>query len=288
MHEKCVICGSSSKILEINNLSMRKCQKCGVVWREKFDLPARNYEEKKIDLGFEKTESRISNSKNRIKILKKYADLDNLCDIGTGEGIFLNELEKQGYKNLWGIEPNKKIFQFNKEGNVKIEQGVLKDIKNINENFNTITMFHVLEHLPNPLESLKLIYDNLQKDGHIAIETPDFECSAFKRTKYKHALIYPEHFFYFNENNLRKIIEKAGFKIVASGKRNFNHGNLGIRNCLYRLGIVGERKSSSDESFSKIETSAKTSRFKRLIKCILNKIVIISSNLDYLWIIAKK
>ena len=296
MLDKCPICHNSYDSLKLNNLLMRRCLKCGLVWRENFDIPINHYKTKEINLRKEKVQSRIQNSKNRINTFRHYADLNNLCDIGTGEGIFLKVLSDFGYKNIFGIEPSIKNTEFVKINNLKIINSVINDVENIiyKNNIHTITMFHLIEHLCDPLESVNLIFKSLNNGDKLIIETPNFEAYTIKKVNYKHKLIYPEHFFYFNQKNLRLLLEKIGFKIIATGKRDFNQNNFSIRESLFRLGLIKNNNNCSYNKDNQIKTYLRNKNskniifIKKIIRKILNKLVIKFNRLDYIWIIVEK
>lgn len=301
MYKECIICNSLPDELVLNNLPMKKCRRCGLIWRKSFDVPIQHYAEKYVDLSPEKLRSRLSNCKDRAKISRKYANLNNLCDIGCCEGIFLKVLQDFGYRNVMGIEPSDKIAEFAKENRLNIQKGTIKDVGNIinRHNIRAITMFHVIEHLENPLESLKNIYNNLTKGSCIIIETPDMNSYSLRKMNYNFNLtIYPEHFFYFNENNLKTLLEKIGFNIIAKGKRDFDPNNLNIRESLFRLGFLRTKYGSSAEhkatvkasglDFSKFKNLLIIGKIKSIIRFILSKMVIISGRQDFIWIIAKK
>ncbi len=298
MYKKCLICNNSCDSLFMNNLPMRRCNGCGLIWRERFDIPIAHYQEKEVNLSEEKIKDRMFNSLDRINLFGKYADMNNLCDIGTGEGIFLKALKDAGYKNAIGIEPSNRISKFAEENNLNIINGTINDIGAIlaNRNIHTITMFHLIEHLENPLDSLNIILAGLKPGGKLIVETPDIDAYSFKKTKYRHKLVYPEHLFYFNGKNLRKLLEKVGFKIVATGKRDFNQNNFSIKESLFRLGLFKKENynlindSASGPAYApnpKRESSLNLF-LKNIIRRILNKIVIISGRLDYIWIAAEK
>jgi hypothetical protein len=121
---------------------------------------------------------------------------------------------------------------------------------------------------------------------------------SLRKSNYKHDyLIYPEHFFYFNESNLKTLLEKIGFNIIARGKRDFNpKSNLNIRESLFRLGLLRKNihtkdyKSTikGDDLDSFWSKNLLIGKIKGIIRFILTKIVIILGRQDIMWIIAKK
>src|SRR3989338_9098212 len=110
--KKCILCDTEGTPLNLNNLPMFKCPRCSLVWRQEFDVPISHYEKKVVDFAEGKTKSRLDNSNQRIKLFKKYIELNDLCDIGSAEGVFLQALTEQGYKNVVGLEPSDVISDY--------------------------------------------------------------------------------------------------------------------------------------------------------------------------------
>nr|WP_221762987.1 class I SAM-dependent methyltransferase [Chlorobium phaeovibrioides] len=84
--------------------------------------------------------------------------------------------------------------------------------------FDLITAFHVIEHLPDPVGVLEQLGQKLAKSGRLIIEVPSaedallslYDSEAFQRFTY-----WSQHLYLFNCNNLRVLAEKAGFRVVA-------------------------------------------------------------------------
>jgi len=299
MYQKCIICDSLADELVLNGLPMKKCRQCGLIWRKSFDIPIEHYEEIDRGLNPKKLKLRFLNSKGRVNLFKKYVDLNNLCDVGCWEGMFLKVLQDSGYKNVMGIEPSDKIAEFTKEHHLDIQKGTIENMSSIvnNRNIRTITMFHVIEHLEDPLASLKNIYNNLPIGGYLIIETPDIDAYSLRKRNYQHRTIYPEHYFYFNENNLKTLLEKIGFNIIARGRREFDPVNINIRESLFRLGISKKRydynagykpATKPDYCSSFGFKNFLISKIKNIIRFILWKMVTILKRQEFIWIIAKK
>ena len=294
---ECIICGTNNvKEIVRNKLSMLECQMCNLVWRQEFDVETSHYKNKEIGLGKTKLDARIRNVKDRIKLIKKYIEPNNLCDIGTGEGVFLLELKKQGYKNIIGIEPNKKAVFFAKSRGLKVFEASLDKIPDIiirDNNIHTITLFHVIEHLENPRKALEMIYNNLSIGDYLIIETPNDKAYSFLKAKYEHPLIYQEHLFYFDTKNLILLLESIGFKIQAKGKRGFNQHNMSIQKSLCCLGVSKPSLPSTENNCcEKINIpeneSIRNSITRILVRKALNLLVVFLGRVDYQWVIARK
>lgn len=72
--------------------------------------------------------------------------------------------------------------------------------------FQLVTVLHVLEHVPRPLELLSQLYDYIRDGGIIVVEVPSAERSA---------LGLP-HIYFFEPIVIERLIRLAGFRIVSS------------------------------------------------------------------------
>ncbi len=292
----CTIC-MKSQVTEItrNNLPLYLCATCGLVWRQKFDVHDAFYEENEVSLRRENIERRLRNVQDRIRLLSKYFVPNNLCDIGAGEGMFLHELEVRGHSNVIGIEPNKQAVTFAHEQGVDIVAGTIEDLPQITKerNIHAVTLFHVIEHLEDPKGVLMNVYDCLSTGDHVVIETPNVDAYSFIKTRYMHPLIYPEHLYYFDTENLPLLLKKVGFTIIAKGKRGFDQYHLSIRQSLFYLGLgkfpYSHKKDNGETTHTIHDTKVRTDSFLRnLLRMVLSFIVVVLGRVDYQWVIVKK
>jgi len=95
-----------------------------------------------------------------------------LLDVGAGGGEFTYISSQLGF-NSFGIEPNIGYSNYaKKQYQANVKTGTLDDVDN---KFDIITMFHVMEHIPNPINTFKKLYDLLNNDGYLLIEVPNIE-----------------------------------------------------------------------------------------------------------------
>ena len=111
--------------------------------------------------------------RNSIKLLSPQDD-DNILDYGTGDGYILNQIyNKNRYCKITGYEPfeNKELIQnYREHETIKI----INNIKEINEEFNKISCFEVLEHLTESNQEIELVQMSklLKKNGIIIVSVP--------------------------------------------------------------------------------------------------------------------
>jgi len=110
---------------------------------------------------------------NRLEFLtKNNVTSGKLLDVGAGGGEFTYVSSHLGFDST-GIEPNIGYSNYAKDQyQANVKTGQLDDI---DDKFDVITMFHVMEHIPNPIKTFKKLYDLLNEDGLLFIEVPNIE-----------------------------------------------------------------------------------------------------------------
>lgn len=293
----CIICEKSQTVLIVrNSLPLLQCSSCNLAWRTKFDVQESFYEdENEVSLKKENLERRLRNVQDRIRLMQKYFPLNDLCDVGAGEGMLIRELAIQGYRNAIGIEPNTRAVSFAREQGIDVVPGTLDDATHIisERKIHSVTLFHVIEHLEDPKGALTKIYESLRKGDYLVIETPNAQAYSFIRTKYMHPLIYPEHLYYFDMENLPLLLRKVGFVFVAKGRRGFDQYNLSIRQSLFYLGIgktpYQPKKHTDEKSNDALrEVENKDSLFRIVVRKVLSLAVVLLGRVDYVWVVVKK
>lgn len=150
--------------------------------------------------------------------LRRYNKFKNLIgnkkilDFGCGWGGFLNKFKNK--KNKFGVEIRKECIKYI---NYNLKFKVFNNLSEINQKFDFISLFHVLEHIPNQIIILKKIRKKLKKDGKIIIEVPhakDFLIETLNLKSFKNFTFWSEHLILHTEESLCKILNIAGFKVV--------------------------------------------------------------------------
>jgi SAM-dependent methyltransferase len=83
-----------------------------------------------------------------------------------------------------------------------------------NDHFDVVTLFHVFEHLQDPLDTLKTIRQKLVKGGRVIIEVPhanDFLISFLNLEAFKKFTFWSEHLILHTRNSLATFLRSAGF-----------------------------------------------------------------------------
>ncbi len=198
------------------NIKVLKCQNCGLIFLSTFDhIQNEFYENSGMHNGSIELKNWIKNtSEDDIRRFNQFKDKikgKNILDFGCGNGGFL--LKAKDYaQSVSGLELDQGLSNYFKEHNLK----VYSNLDQIKDKFDVITMFHVLEHIPKPIELLSSLKNLLNKNGRIIVEVPnanDALMSIYESRAFQELTYWSCHLFLFNEDNLREIITKADYKI---------------------------------------------------------------------------
>jgi len=159
--------------------------------------------------------------RERIELLEKHCgDLaeKSLLDVGCGEGYFLS-VAKESCARCVGSEfsAHLRAFAHEKTG-LTIYSEPLETFPD--RDFDIITAFDVIEHIPEPLLFIQAATDLLSPGGHILIYTPNFD-SFSVRVMREHSSIVDgtEHVVLFNHTSLKKLGDRAGLQVVHTETR---------------------------------------------------------------------
>ncbi len=156
----------------------------------------------------------LKRNKNAIfvkKIHKYFPKGGSILDVGCGDGSFHVELEDKYH--CYGIEISKDLAnQAKKIKKLNVFEGDLLTIDFGSQKFDIIMMISSLEHLRNPLQTLKRCYDLMHQESLLLIKTINFASHnrLFAKAKWS-GLRPPDHAIHFNPSNLKQLLKKAGF-----------------------------------------------------------------------------
>ena len=228
---KCNLCGSDNTNLLYTKDSFKIviCKNCGLVYiNPRLDSKTLdqlyNKDNKDFDDQHFKTNINyyINTKKDdkktferRLNLIQKYKKQGKLLDIGCSIGTFLDIARKKGW-DTFGIDLSKASIDYcTKELKLNVKQGKLEDIKFPSNSFDVVIMSDLLEHVPNPIATLKEANRILKKEGLLFITTPDIGSITAKlmRTRWVH-LKPREHIYYFTPKTIERILSKTGFKLI--------------------------------------------------------------------------
>lgn len=202
------------------------------------------------------------NLNNKLELINKVSNGKNILDYGCGVGDFLEHLQKNGYDVL-GMEPNdsaRKIAQ-SKIGKEKVTS---TELEHNDQKFDIITLWHVLEHIPNLNEIIQQLKNHLSENGRLIIAVPNHKSyDAEYYGKYWAAYDVPRHLWHFSASSMNKLFNNFGMKIesihpmkldsfyVSLLSEKYKGNKLGFINAL-RIGLKSNAQAKKTGQYSSL------------------------------------
>ena len=159
---------------------------------------------------FAERESYLANITTELEYIAALSP-GRILDIGCGPGWLLSAIDP-GW-DLQGIEPSPAAAELAAQ-HAKIHTGPLEGAPFTSASFDLIVMYHVIEHLDDPVAAINKVYDLLVKGGHLIIGTPDFDSGAARRYGARYRLLAaPTHISLFSNDSMHRLLRDHGFNI---------------------------------------------------------------------------
>ncbi len=149
--------------------------------------------------------------KNKLNLINSLQpNKGKILDIGAGTGDFLSAAKNNGWQTT-GVEPS------DRAKSIAIKKGVSfveKTSELENHSFDVITMWHVLEHVPDLDRQIKELKRLLKPSGTLIIAVPNFKSfDANHYGKFWAAYDVPIHFWHFSKTAIKLLFEKEEMKL---------------------------------------------------------------------------
>ena len=228
----CKICGNNNfnkeEVLNPQNLKESYtyyfCTKCSVGFL--FDVSEKNLSSNYDEEYNEYEDSENSTNKSplskildllyipRREYIKKFgASFDSILDVGCGNGSFLDSVSDL-FREFYASEFNEFAFKKAKQ-KVPGIINVGNDLSQLKGKIDVITLWHVLEHIPNPRIFLEKIKNHMDSESRMIFEVPNSDSLNFKIFKRNYNWIsLPEHVFFYNKKSIKYLIDNLDMEVV--------------------------------------------------------------------------
>jgi SAM-dependent methyltransferase len=175
--QQCNVCAGTLLEVVDRDCNIMRCQACGYI----FDNPRPTMEElvafysrpTQYDSWLSEIPARDRLWKRRLSKLRSTRKPGSMLDVGTGIGQFL-ALARPCYTEVYGTEISSTAVQIAKQKyHLDLFHGTVERLLSQGKSFDNISLFHVLEHVPDPKSLLRTCHSLLSAQGILVIGVPN-------------------------------------------------------------------------------------------------------------------
>ena len=197
--------------------------------------------------------------KNKLNLVNNCSAIKgNLLDIGAGTGDFLLTAKQNGWNTI-GVEPSEKAKGIAINKGIKFSDSTQELESHF---FDVITMWHVLEHVPNLEIQIRELKRLVKPNGTIIIAVPNYKSyDANYYGKFWAAFDVPIHFWHFSKTAIQLIFEKENIKLekvlpmkfdsfyVSLLSEKYKNGKMNYVKAIW-IGLVSNWKAKRSSEYS--------------------------------------
>ena len=171
--------------------------------------------------------------KNKLKLINSQSQKGRILDIGAGVGDFLSVAKKDGWETI-GVEPSEKAKTIAKTKGVKFVENLSELESN---SFDVITMWHVLEHVPDLEKQIQELKRLVKPTGIIIVAVPNFKSFDAKHyDKYWAAYDVPIHLWHFSKTAIQKLFARQNLELIKVIPMKFDSFYVSLLSEKYKTG----------------------------------------------------
>jgi SAM-dependent methyltransferase len=218
--------------------------------------------------------------KRILDICGRYSvSLNNLLEVGSGYGIFCEEIKKYGmFKNIIAIEPSSTLAETCRSKGIKTIEDSIENIRNLENYPDVVASFEVIEHLFSPITFLMSCKRLMTNNAIIAITCPSFNGFDISTLGLASESIDAEHINLFNPSSIKILFQRAGFSVLECT----TPGELDVD--IVRNKIIGGSYDVSEQPFLQTVLVDRWNELGKKFQAFLREAELST----HMWVVAKK
>ena len=175
--------------------------------------------------------------KRKLKLINSFqSKKKSILDVGAGTGDFLTVCYADGW-NVSGVEPNKGARIISEK---KLGFSIFSELTDVDkEQFDVITMWHVLEHVPDLNHTISELKKCLKANGRLVIAVPNHKSyDAEYYGSYWAAYDVPRHFWHFSQQAIHSLCKNHGLEVETILPMKFDAYYVSLLSEKYKTGSM--------------------------------------------------
>ena len=228
MKDKCILCGSGkSHIIHRGvrgnpDTNVLKCDNCGLVRLDTFPSDLDEFY-KTSQMRKDENEASLSEIRSaaftddhrRYDFIRPIIENRSYLDFGCGAGGVLS-LARSNAREIYGVEPETKMCNALNDEGIRCYSSIDSALSEKKGKIDVVSLFHVLEHLEDPVGYLEKINALLTDRGVMIIEVPNADdalLSLYENQAFADFTYWESHLYLYNNTTLTSLIKKCGLKL---------------------------------------------------------------------------
>lgn len=170
----------------------------------------------------------------KVSLLNSFqSEEKTVLDIGAGTGDFLTVCKEKNW-TVFGVDPNKQAREIAALKQVQLQENI-SDFSG--QQFDVITLWHVLEHVEHLEEQLQELKKLLKENGTLLVAVPNYK--SYDADYYKEfwaAYDVPRHLWHFSQKSITKLFAKVSMKVVKTLPMKFDAYYVSLLSEKYKTG----------------------------------------------------
>lgn len=209
---------ASRKVPEFMHYRLNECSRCDSLYAN--PLPTRqSLEGAYAEAAFDSSEEARYASESYAALLpgieRQLGEKRGALDIGTGDGAFLEQLERRGFSDIVGVEPSAApVASAKPHIRARIRQAPFNPADFEPGSFSLVSCFQTLEHVDDPQSLCRAAFSLLREGGALFVVSHNRRALSARLLGTKSPIFDIEHLQLFSPRSIRYALERAGFRDI--------------------------------------------------------------------------
>jgi SAM-dependent methyltransferase len=262
--------------LTLETFLLSKCANCGLVFTNPipelsrlsayYDSP--DYLSHKVDRfslkGYVYDKIRDINIRRKYKLVSGYKAGNTILDIGQGTGELMNFFANKGWESV-GVEPNPSARAYSEKHfpHTVFDEDHLDNFEP--ESFDVISLWHVMEHVPDLTGRMNQIKRLLKKEGILVIAVPMLDSpDALRYREFWAGLDVPRHLYHFTKRSMTELLVRNDFELGKTFPMKFDAYYVSMLSEQYKKSSLPQLKALV-AGFKSNRAAAKSDNYSSMV-----------------------